>query len=122
MRKEESIQKIIERAVKKIKKLEESRDMRYTKETVYASPNCTLQIEVERNLYCTGCIEEEDGDAYFDDSVLDYCDICTSKNKNRGAVIGMEIYAVRNGEEIDCVTIHSDDVESEIEYLLKCYM
>lgn len=46
----------------------------------------------------------------------------TFENDFYGKVMYFEIYAIKDGKEVDCMTIdYSRNLESDIEYLLNCY-
>lgn len=91
---EDVIQRGLVKARKIFDKMNASRDMEYLTDTVRINNRLTLKFECQRN-------------------EADYC---------RGRACCFEIYAVKDGEEVDCCTLHLKDVNEEIIYLLNCYV
>ena len=94
---EDVIQKGFSKARKVFDKLNASRDMEYIKDTAKITKRLSLQFE---------CIRADVG-------TEDYI----------GTPVSFEIYAVKDGKEIDCCTLYvTADVNAEIMYLLNCYV
>lgn len=94
---EDVIQKGLIKARKVFDKMNESRDMDYTTDTARITKNLSIKFECQRN--------DEAHDNY------------------RGHAMCFEIYAIKNGEEVDCCTLHySPDINAELLYLLNCYV
>lgn len=94
---EDVIQRGLVKARKIFDKMNSSRDMEYLMDTVRITKRLTLKFECQRS------------DEYDDDY--------------RGKACCFEIYAVKDGEEVDCCTLHySLDVNAELLYLLNCYV
>lgn len=95
---EEIIKRGLENVLKAYRKLNESRDLEYTKEIIKITKRLSLELE------CIRTIPDMDEDF-------------------NGTPISYEVYAVKDGTEIDCVTIDAwADAKPEIEYLLNCYV
>lgn len=89
------IQKGLIKAGKVFKRMIKSRDINYTEHTVKITKNLMIKFE---------CIRCEMG-------------------SSRGEPIGFEIYAIKDGKEVDCCTLHyPPDVNMELLYLLDCYV
>lgn len=89
------IQKGLIKSRKVFEKLNASSDMEYTTDIARITKRLTLKFECVR------------------------CEVGNS----RGEPISFEIYAVKDGKEVDCCTLHySLDVNAELLYLLNCYV
>lgn len=96
MERQERIEKGYAKTKKAFEKMIASRNMKYTKQRVKVSHNLTLEIQCER----------DDGSVY---------------KSNKGKSGCFQIYAIKNGEAVDCCTDHGN-IDSDIKYLLGCYI
>ena len=95
---EDIIKRGLAKAFKAYRKLNESRDLEYIKELVRITNRLKLEIN------CIRVIPEEAEDF-------------------TGSPISYEVYAIKDGTEIDCVTVAAwEDMKPEIAYLLNCYV
>lgn len=94
---EDIIQKGLIKARKVFDRMIGSRDMEYTADTAQITKSLSIKFECQRN----------------DTEHPDY----------RGDAICFEIYAVKDGKEVDCCTLHyAPGVNAELLYLLNCYV
>ena len=96
MNRQERIEKGFEKTVTRLNKMQKSRNMNYVKDRVKISDKLTLKIECCRN----------ETDVYKD---------------SIGSPYGFQVYAVVNGDEVDCTSDHGY-IERDIKYLLNCYL
>lgn len=96
--KTQKMNEALQKVLRAIDKMEESRDVDYTEQIVKISDRLTIRIECTREANPN---DNEYGMAFF-----------------------FELYAIVKGEEVDCVTLHDETipVEEDIMFLLKCYM
>lgn len=93
---EDVIQKGLIKARKVFDRMNESRDMDYTTDTARITKNLSIKFE---------CVRYE------------------VSGKSKGTPISFEIYAIKDGKEVDCCTLHySPDINAELLYLLNCYV
>ena len=96
MKREERIEKGYRKVKKVIKKMQKSHSLNYTCELVKISNKLTFEVKCQRKEFEVH--EEDIGSAY-----------------------GFEIYAIKEGRDIDCVTDHGN-FDEDIKYLLNCYL
>lgn len=94
MSREIFINKGYTKAKRALNKLNESRELDYTQELVEITKNLSLEIN---------CIRSDAGEI--------------------GLPLEFEIYALKSGETVDCCTVHEESqADSDIMYLLNCYV
>lgn len=95
MAREERIEKGYRKAKKVIDRMLSTKNIEDVKELVKITDKLTLEINCER---------AEHGD-------------------DRGAVYGLEVYAIKDGQAVDVATMTvNNDIEQDIKYLLNCYI
>ena len=97
MSREISIEKALAKVRKAYDKMEASRDVDWTSETVKINKRLSILIE---------CIRTEYGE-------------------NKGRAGCYQFYAIKDGEPIDCCSLsifNPQEVDKEIRYLLVCYI
>lgn len=96
MARQDKIEKGYRKVKKAIQKMKESRSPNYTSELVKITDKLTLEVKCERVEFAAR--EEDIGTAY-----------------------GFEVYAIKDGKDIDCASDHGN-LDEDIKYLLNCYI